>query len=347
MALVSIIFSLIGGYIGDTIGRRYTILAGGMIGVVAFYGVYYLFSVNSGALIISIVFVLSSISGALVFPASSAVVADTTSSKMRRSGFGIFRVFTNIGWAVGPIIGSLIYNSGVEYIFLFASITYLLQLFIVFLFMDETSKKIAEKSGKEFISYDAKLILFSLGTFFLTLLTSQFNVTFPTYATLQGGVPAASIGYIYAVNGTVVVLGQIPVNRLFRRFSDLLTMQIGSLFYAAGYLTCAFSDSVLQFMIAMFIITIGENLASPGINSVVTKISPQGKTARYNGFNSMINATARGLGPSAGSFFLYIYSYNGIRTWASLDMFAVIAIILFISTRNLLARESAESTAKE
>ncbi len=347
MAFISIIFSLIGGYIGDTIGRRYTILAGGIIGVVAYFSVYYLFTIDTSALIISIIFVLSSISGALVFPASSAVVADTTTSEMRRSGFGIYRVFTNIGWAVGPIIGSLIYNSGVEYIFLFASITYLLQLVIVFLFMKETSKKIVEKSGKEFISYDAKLILFSLGTFFLTLLTSQFNVTFPTYATLQGGVPPSSIGYIYAVNGTVVVLGQIPVNRLFRRFSDLLMMQIGSLFYAAGYFACAFSDSVIQFMIAMFIITIGENMASPGINSVVTKISPAGKTARYNGFNSMINATARGLGPSAGSFFLYVYSYNGIRTWASLDMFAVMAIILFTFTKNLLAKGSAESTVKE
>ena len=89
MAFISIIFSLIGGYIGDTIGRRYTILAGGIIGVVAYFSVYYLFTIDTSALIISIIFVLSSISGALVFPASSAVVADTTTSEMRRSGFGI------------------------------------------------------------------------------------------------------------------------------------------------------------------------------------------------------------------------------------------------------------------
>ncbi len=348
MAFVSIVFSLIGGYIGDTVGRKYTILAGGLIGAAAYIAVYYLFSINSAPLIISIVFVLSSIGGALVFPASAAVVADTTSKEMRRSAFGIYRVFTNIGWAIGPILGSLIYNSGVGYIFLFASITYLLQVVIVFFFMNETSSRShEEKSKKEIISYDGKLILFSLGTFFLTLLTSQFNVTFPTYATLQGGIPASSIGYIYAVNGTVVVLGQIPVNRILRRFNDLATMQMGSLFFAAGYFTCAFSDTVIQFMIAMFIITIGENMATPGINSVVTKISPPGKTARYNGFNSMLNATARGMGPSAGSFFLYIYAFNGIRTWASLDMFAVIAIMLFMFTKNLIGKSSKDSIVKE
>ena len=128
---------------------------------------------------------------------------------------------------------------------------------------------------------------------------------------------------------------------------DLATMQLGSLFFAAGYFTCAFSDTVIQFMIAMFIITIGENMATPGINSVVTKISPPGKTARYNGFNSMLNATARGMGPSAGSFFLYIYAFNGIRTWASLDMFAVIAIMLFMFTKNLIGKSSKDSIVKE
>ena len=51
MAFVSIIFSLIGGYIGDTVGRKYTILAGGLIGAAAYIAVYYLFSINSAPMV--------------------------------------------------------------------------------------------------------------------------------------------------------------------------------------------------------------------------------------------------------------------------------------------------------
>jgi MFS family permease len=335
MAAVSIIFSIVGGYIGDILGRKISILIGSAIGFISYFLVYVLFETGATPLEISLMFLLSSVSGALVFPASSAVVADTTSTEMRRSAFGIYRIFTNLGWAVGPIIGSVVYGYGVGYIFLFSSISSILQFLTVLLLMTDMKMRFVDANrGKGFISFDRNLAIFSTGTLFLTVLTSQFNVTFPTYANIAGGVPAAYIGYIYAVNGTVVVLGQLPMNIIFRKISDLKAMQIGAIVYAAGYFLSALSHGVLDFMGVMVIITIGENFTSPGINSIVTKIAPPDKIGRYNGFNSMMNAMARGLGPSVGSFFLYEYSYNGIKTWISLDMFAIFAIMLFLALQS-------------
>ncbi len=336
---MSIIFSIVGGYIGDIWGRKFTILTGSIIGAISYFMVFVFFILKYSVIDISAMFLLSSVSGALVFPASSAVVADTTTVEMRRSAFGIYRIFTNIGWAVGPIIGSVVYGTGVQYIFLFSSISSILQFATVLFFMHDMKMRFSDiNRGTGFISFDRNLIIFSTGTLFLTILTSQFNVTFPTYANIQGGVPAAYIGYIYAVNGTVVVLGQLPMNIIFRKISDLRAMQLGSFFYAAGYFMSAFSHGLVDFMAIMVLITIGENFSSPGISSIVTKIAPPDKIGRYNGFNSMMNATARGLGPSIGSFFLYVYAYNGIETWASLDLFAVLAIMMFLTLQRNVNR---------
>ncbi|MGP6240300.1 MDR family MFS transporter [Cuniculiplasma sp. SKW4] len=340
MAAVSIVFSIVGGYLGDILGRKISILIGSFIGFISYFLVFIFFAEGASSLLISLIFIFSSVSGALVFPASSAVVADTTSEEMRRSAFGVYRIFGNLGWAIGPIIGSTVYDYGVGYIFLFSAISSAIQFLTVLIFMKDMKLRFTDVNrGKGFVSFDTNLLIFSFGTLFLTILTSQFNVTFPTYANIQGGVPASYIGYIYAVNGTVVVVGQLPMNVVFRKISDLNAMQIGAVVYAIGYFLSALSHGVVDFMGVMVIITIGENFTSPGISSIVTKIAPADKIGRYNGFNSMMNATARGIGPSVGSFFLYIYSYNGVKTWTSLDLFAVLAILLFIILNNKIKND--------
>ncbi len=331
IAAVSMLFSLVGGTLGDLLGRRKTIMLGSALGFLTYFTIYLFVIGNVMALYIAIIFILSSISGSLTFPATSAIVADVTTIDNRREGYSIYRILTNLGWAVGPVLGSFLYSSGVGNIFLFSSITLLLQLLIVLLFLKETHKTeegdIMEK--KQYVSFDRFLIIFSIGTFFMTVVSSQFSVTFPSYAVLRGNILPYEIGYIYAVNGIVVVLGQFPTTRITRKISDLVSMELGMIFYSAGYLLSAFSSSLPAFIIDMIIITIGENLSSPGISSIVSKIAPREKVARYNGFNSMVNNVGRAIGPSVGTFFMFIFNYNGLRLWASIDMFGVFSIILF------------------
>jgi MFS family permease len=331
IAAVSMAFSLVGGTLGDLLGRKKTILIGSAIGFLTYFTVYLMVDSNVMALYIAIIFIISSISGSLTFPATSAIVADVTTVENRREGYSIYRILTNLGWAIGPVLGSFLYSSGVGNIFLFSAITLLLQLLIVLLFLNHTHK--AEdpntKEKRQYISFDRFLIIFSIGTFFMTVVSSQFSVTFPSYAVLRGNVLPYEIGYIYAVNGVVVVLGQFPTTRITRKISDLFSMELGMIFYSVGYLLSAFSSSLTAFIVDMVIITIGENLSSPGISSIVSKIAPKEKVARYNGFNSMINNVGRALGPSIGTFFMFIFNYNGLQLWASLDLFGVFSIILF------------------
>jgi len=90
----------------------------------------------------------------------------------------------------------------------------------------------------------------------------------------------------------------------------------------------------------MVIITMGENLTSPMINTVVSKIATKGKMARYMGFIGMINSTGRALGPSIGSTFLYIFSYNGLKVWSAVDIFGLGSIVIFMVFSGMVFRNS-------
>jgi len=245
-------------------------------------------------------------------------------------------------------MGAYIYNLGMQWIFAIVALSTLIQ-FIVILFYVHDRRIYTRRSGIKvsMISYDRYLLLFSVGTFFIMMVSTQFSVTLPTFAANHVGIPVSDIGYIFAVNGAVVVLGQYPLNALFSRVSDVTTMIAGSLFYSAGYLLVGFSGNLLQLMLDMIVITVGEDLVSPSLNSIVSKIAPEDKVARYMGFNGMVNSAARALGPSIGTIFLSLYLYNGPRVWGTIDIFGITSIAILLVFGRMLGHKPANESASD
>ncbi len=336
LALVSTQFSLIGGSLSDSIGRRRIILIGSAYGIVMYSLIsFFIFNFVSLVLVAEL-FVFSAVSGSFVFPSASALVSDVTKPEDRIISYSLYRIMANLGWAIGPFTGSYIQGYGMQYIFLLLAVASIAQFSIVFFFVKESVPK-REKKGKLLqIGFDRYLIVFSAGSFFGLLLASQFMVTLPLYAVHSAGVLEYQLGYLYAINGVVVVLGQYPMSYAMRKLNDVHIMIIGSAFYAVGYFLVGFSYDLLELYLVMIVITVGENLTSPVMNSVVSKISPKGRTGSYMGFLSTVNSTGRAIGPSIGPFFLSIYAYDGFKTWLSLASFGVITIVfmfLFLGMR--------------
>lgn len=336
LSATSVIFSLFGGALADFMGRRRTLLTGSFGGFLIYVSIaFFIMSGKPDIWIISF-FIISSFSGSLVFPSASALVSDVTTESERFKAFSIYRILGNVGWAIGPLIGSYIYDTGVELVFIFVAVSSIIQFMIVLLLVKEEAvpnRWTDGTRGKRFnlLSFDRYLIFFGLGTFLITVVASQFSVTLPTYSVIHVGIKASQLGYIYAVNGLVVVLGQYPMTALMRRFSDVTTMTLGAVLYGFGYLLVGFSDGLLPLMLDMIVITSGENLTSPGINTIVSKIAPQDRTARYMGFIGMLNSTGRSLGPSIGTMFLSVYAYSGLSTWSSISAFAGASVLILLS----------------
>ena len=115
-------------------------------------------------------------------------------------------------------------------------------------------------------------------------------------------------------------------------------MILGTVAYAIGYLFVGFSSNLLDLMGDMLIITIGENLVSPVMNSIVSKIAPGDKLARYLGFMGMMNSSGRAFGPPVGTFLISLYAFNGLKLWSTMDLFGIAGIAMFLVFSRMLAR---------
>ncbi len=329
-------FQIFGGYLSDFRGRRFVLLLGSSIGIVIYAGMTLLLAHGTAVLPLIVLFILTSLSGSLIMPASNALVVDLTAPEERTRAYSIFRILSNVGWAVGPLVGSILFNYGVMWIFLLVVLTLIFQFSIIYFFVTDrraNSRKTAGGIRSRFsgmIVFDRTLAIFSAGTFLLMVLSSQFSVTLPAYLVTKASVLSNQLGYIYTVNGVVVVLGQFPMTAAVRRFKDESVVLLGTLFYILGYFLVAFSNGIFQLMLDMVLITTGENLTTPGINSMVSKLSPGDRVGRYMAFNGVANSSGRVMGTTAGSILLFIFSYNGIMVWSVLDMFGLFSMLIMI-----------------
>lgn len=346
-SIVSIIFSLVGGGLSDVIGRKRVLLTGSLLSGILFFTMAMLFRFNAPSFLIVTIFIFTSIGGSLIFPSANALVADVTSESERINGYVVYRIMANLGWAIGPLSGSIIFVHGIFWIFILVTASSVAQgLIVLFMVKDRWRERRIREGLKErkrisFFVYDRLLFIFTAGTFFVTLVSSQFSVTLPVYAGLKVGLDTSLIGYIYAVNGVVVVVGQYPMTNLMKKYPEILSMTLGAVAYSIGYLLVGFSGTVWDLMADMVIITLGENLVSPVMNSIVSKIAPQEKLARYLGFLGMVNSSGRALGPSVGAFFLSVFAFDGLKVWSAVDLFGLASITIFLLfSRVMKSREN-------
>jgi len=329
LSLMSMFFSILGGYLADLKGRKFTLFLGSISSIFIYLAIAITFLYKLYPLTI-ILFIFSSFSGSLIYPSATALIADVTSNDNREGGYSLYRILSNIGWAIGPLMGSLIYSYGIIYIFYALAIAGIFETIIVIFVKDHNIIKTGKGNKNPFFVYDKFLFTFSIATFFIILLSSQFSVSLPLFSEIAIKINVDDLGYIYAINGLVVVIGQYPLIKLFSRFGDMNTFIAGALFYSLGYFIIAFSHNLPDLMFDMVIITIGENLTTPTINTVISKISPYGKTGRYMGFNSMFNSIGRAFGPSIGTYIMYTFNYNGLITWSLIAVFGIFSVIVIL-----------------
>lgn len=339
-AFVGGFVQIFSGHLGDVYGYK-------KITIIFALGYFVtLFSLFSSAIFFPIpvffifLFLLNQITGSLFQPSLSALLS--LSSDIPLSGFSYMRVASNLGWAFGPALGGIIISAfGYPYIFLIASVATAISLPLYFLLKDKRSP---EKEIVHFSFKNAEKGLYSFGvaTAFLFVVVSQFSVTLSIYANHIAGLGTASIGLIYFVNGIVVAVFQLPVYFLIKRIGLWNGMIIGTILYMIGYFSMSLDHSLGQFLISMFIVTMGENAVTPTGNAMVARIAGGRKLGIHMGVYNFFNSFGRGMGPSYGTFLLS-YLINPYEIWGLAIFPAVIALSVFVSNKARAKRVEGET----
>jgi MFS family permease len=149
--------------------------------------------------------------------------------------------------------------------------------------------------------------------------------TFAVFSVEVVGITEVEVGYLYALNGAMVVVLQFPMARYIAPYRMAYVLSNGALLYAVGYFIIGLGGGLWMLILSMVITTLGENIVSPSSTTLVAKLSPEKERGRYMGAFGIFSSFGWALGPALGGLL-----YDGLST-EPLMLWGTIAAISMVS----------------
>ncbi|MBU8934452.1 MAG: MFS transporter [candidate division Zixibacteria bacterium] len=331
MAVVRSVFQLVGGEISDRIERRSVLIYSQYARGIAFLGMAAAIYLDWGFWMVATFLLVNSIFGAVFQPAANAMVADILPERQRLDGYAITRAAGNLGWALGPAIGGFLATSSYALLFLIsAGLTSISGLIVALWLTAPNSIKASDRFKlKDIVAVkdDANLAIHLSLLIVLYLVVAQLIVPFSVYAVDVAGMTETQLGYLFSLNGLLVVALQIPVTRILSRYKLTAQLAVGSLLYAIGYGCMGVLVGFGYFAMAVTVITIGEVFMSPPSLTLTSRLAPAGRMGRYMGIHGFALAAGWSFGPLYGGALLDAFSDQPITAWMLISSLALVSFI--------------------
>lgn len=311
------------GNLSDRIGRKPLITTALFVrsAFIALLGTQIALSAPLWSLALNIV-VTSSLRGCFE-PVAYALVADVCTEEQRISAFGLQRMGTNLGWAVGPTLGGLL-TVVVPYgvVFYIAAVGMIAAALVTMRVEDPVKRSAAPPASEPLGSAlreawnDRVLRLLLVGTFLCALLETQMFSTFSIYMTDELGLAKSDVGLLYSINGLGVLLLQFPALALIRRLGVKRTLPWASLMDAIGFGLIGAGSGFAGGAIAMITLTSAEVIFDPAHQTAIAEVSDparRGRTYGVVGFAQMIGIA---LAPLVGGILLDTIGDHHAAMWA-------------------------------
>ena len=305
-AAMGLIFSFVAGPVTDRIGRKWV-----MVVSLAFNGLAYLLMSQANTLVAFAV--LMGISGAfnpLYRVGADAMMADLVPAEKRLDAYSLLRTSNNMGVALGPAIGGILASISYTIAFVGAATGLVTFSLLVAFGAKETLPRLEQalRPPKEKLGgylrifrdrpYTNFLVVFTLTQMCATLVWVLLGV----YTKQNYQLPESLYGLIPMTNALMVVFFQIPVTQVTKRYPLLLSLAVGSLFYAVGVGSIALGQGFWGFWLSMIVLTIGELILSPTATTFAANLAPADMRGRYMSLFGMTWGMAAGIAPVIGGF---------------------------------------------
>ncbi len=333
-ALISSAGRIIGGELADRIGRKPLIAVTMGVRTAFFLLMSCVIYIRASYVAVALVFLAIRFLGALMQPGISAMVADIVPQERRVEAFGILRIGGNAGWAAGPAIGGFLITISYWSLFLVTAAASLIGMALVLLFIEEPRHRLAaerfELSKVLDVGRDRKFLIFCGFSFLLFLVMGQFASTLSVFSTEFVGISDVQLGFLYTLNGIIIVLFQWPAALLGGRIGTRRALTLGAILFGAGYFTVGLAPSFYFLLGSMVLITLGEATFSPSATTAVANSATEGKMGRYMGFFGLAEALGWSAGPFVGGWLLDYLGKEPLALWGAIAAIAAVAAIGFM-----------------
>ena len=322
--------SLLGGHLADKLGRRQTIALSMFSGAATML----LLSQAHRFAPIVVLTALTGLASEFYRPASSALLTDLVPPGQRVTAFATLRMAFNAGFAFGPAMAGLLAAFGYFWLFAGDASTSVLFGLVALCALPPGARNGPANAGWSeawrVLRHDRKLHQLLAANFAIGLVFFQIASTFGLYVT-QLGFSAATYGVLVSLNGALVVLMELPLTTVTRRFPARRVMAAGYVIIGAGFALNYFARTVPALAACMIIFTLGEMVTMPMVSAYVANLAPAHMRGRYLGVSSLTWSVALILGPGLG---MKLFAFNQPVYWlAGGAMSLVAAGIMLIATR--------------
>ncbi|HGW8503298.1 TPA: efflux MFS transporter YdeE [Raoultella ornithinolytica] len=281
---VSVVFSMGFGILADKFDKkRYMLIA-----VLAFIcGFIAIPLVNSVSLVVFF-FALINCAYSVFSTVLKAWFADVLSPEKKARIFSLNYTFLNIGWTVGPPIGTLLVMHSINLPFWLAAACAALPLVGIQLFVQRSSATIAQDNATQWspsvLLRDRALMWFTLSGLLASFVGGSFASCISQYVLVVADSDFAEkvVAVVLPVNAAVVVALQYAVGRRLSARNIRPLMTFGTFCFVLGLGGFIVSDSsLLLWGLSAAVFTLGEVIYAPGEYMLIDNIAPAGMKASY------------------------------------------------------------------
>ncbi len=321
-------FQYVGGFLSDRWGRKHILLLGSLGRSLAFIFLGAAVYTRAGLFWFGLGIVISYIFGAIFFPAADAMVADIVRGEDRIEVYSLQRIGVNLGWAIGPAAGGFLTRLPFYLLFFITAGFFLATFIFILIYVRESWTGIKTVNSGRLLSFDFnKLSRFLWYCFFSLIIFSVINQivsTLAVYSVHHVGITKIHLGFLFTLNGLMIVLLQFHASKLIRRFPLTRALTIGAILISSGFFIVPFAVGFVWLVISMALITLGEILVTPSGATLVSRWSPVNETGRYFGIYGLFMSFGMSIGPFYGGILMDGLSQRPFLLW---DLIAIGGLI--------------------
>ena len=240
-----------------------------------------------------------------VRPAFSAMMVDVVPDRDRVRAFSLTYWAINLGFACAAVGAGLAAQVDYLLLFLVDAGTTLVTALISLIFVAETRPVRAvvarASAGIGTVFADRTFMGFVVLNLGVVIVIFQHMSSLPIAMSADGLGPA-TFGWVIAVNGVMIVAGQLFIPRLIDGRNRNRVLALATLIIGVGFGLVAFAGSAWFFALTVVIWTLGEMLQSPSNSALIAELSPSALRGRYQGVNSLSWSVGAAVAPIAGGF---------------------------------------------
>ncbi len=336
--LISVPASIYGGNLLDRLGRRRIMIAIPWIMTGMFAILYFSVTYELSIYLVEALFIAVTPLGTMQYVAFNAIASDVTTPQERTNAFGVLRIASNAGIGAGLVLGGILSEVSYAVVFLLPTAGSLIEGILYYARIPETSPRAIKREKnaiREKISVPIRDTLFitvsvvlGIGFFASGMFESALT---PLYLSSVDGYTNLMVTGLFAVNTLVVLVAQGPINRIFYEYKDTTRIILGLSLFAFAFIMFAVTSNYLLLVIAVIILTSGENLSSPSASALITKMAPEDRRGAYLGLNSSISSFISPFRPLAATAILAFSAAAPGDTWIFLSVFTFLVAFLLLA----------------